>query len=168
MTISESGPPVRAMLPTLVLALLPVLVPPAGAQTCAAPVPIPADPIPVSGDTCLVPNSLPTIGPIPSPHNDFVLTFVGHPAMQGHLHVQGHFDGAVYLLPGTCDASTEPVVAEFFAPGDAVQVPVAGLQLQPYYVVVTGDPGSLPNTCGQFLLVAQTQIADVIFQDDFE
>lgn len=158
--------PGLSQLAVMVLALL--LVPPVGAQTCAAPVPINSPMPPLSDDTCAWPNSLVTIGSIPSPQNDFVLSFVGHPSLQGQLHVEGDFEGAVYLLPGTCNATTDPVAVGFFGAGGNATLPVTGLPQQPYYVVVTGAPESLPTTCGQFLLLAQIQIVDVVFQDGFE
>ncbi len=128
----------------------------AGAQTCAAPLPLMAGLWANAGDTCTASNPLPNLGGIfVSTQNDIVYSYVATGAEKFTIINSGGFagsDATVLLLPQCTQTASLLAYGMPGLPMDTSGVTTPG---NTYFVVVTGDPGGTPNGCGQYHMTVQ-------------
>ena len=124
----------------------------ASAQDCATPLRIHSNEQGIAGDTCVAGNSLPTYGGTGSPQNDIVYSYINFDGFADiSIAATGGYAGttaALFTLPA-CTPSTDPIA--FGAPGTPMRLRNLSNN-QPYYVIVTADPGGPNSGCGQYTI----------------
>jgi hypothetical protein len=143
----------------IALFMLPVV---AGAQTCATPIAM-ANKSTLAGNTCSAPkgtgaNSLAAYGGTPSPQNEVVYSFVAQDASTNiAIADDGKFGAAVFLMPGPCGTSTDPVALGY---AGTPMVATGLTKGQTYYVIVAADPSGKAAACGAYSLTISGKAAD--------
>ena len=125
------------------------------AQTCASPLPLVSGTWAYTGDTCSASNPLAAFGALISQQNDIVYSYVASGSEVFTIASNGGFfsgDPLVLLLPW-CSNSADPI--EFGMQGTSMNTSGVTVPGQQYYVIVTADPSSPSNACGQYLMTVQ-------------
>jgi hypothetical protein len=109
------------------------------AQTCASAVTIASDSSYVS-DTTGTTNWMTSFGPLVSPSNDMLYTFVAGAQPLGHINpTASSYQFAMYLIPSCSDAGTEPSpIKATSTVGTAIELQTGITQGTQYYLAVTG------------------------------
>lgn len=122
------------------------------AQTCGAPLPMMTD-TDVAGDTCSAENTITGFGPLPSPHNDIVYSFVAQGANATlTVDAAGGYDYGLILVDACNPISPAPLNATT-GPGNGGNFQLTGLtDGSTYYVVMTGNPNNANAQCGTYTI----------------
>lgn len=120
------------------------------AQTCASPIQIFSD-TPFNGDSCTADNTITGFGPLPSPHNDVVYSFVAQGANATlTMNAAAGYDYAVLLIDA-CSAIAPAPLNGSTGPANGGNFQLSGLtDGNTYYVVVTGNPSNAAAQCGSY------------------
>lgn len=123
------------------------------AQTCASPLDI-GSPGAVSGDTSTAENTIAGFGPLPSPHNDIVYSFVAEGANATITVSAASYDYGVVLIQTCAGVSSAPIQASTGpGPGGAFTIATDSLvDGTTYYIVVTGNPSVDTPVAGTFTM----------------
>lgn len=111
----------------------------AHAQTCAAAVTIFSNTT-FTSDTTATTNWMTSFGPLVSPSNDMLYTFVAGPQPLGTITpTASSYQFAAYLIPSCADAGTEPSPIKATATvGTAIDLSTGITSGSTYYLAVTG------------------------------
>ena len=130
------------------------LVSAAGAQTCQTPLPINSN-VANFGNTCTAPNSLPSYGPLPSPHRDVIYTFsntwYSRTTSLTFWSDSPGFSPTVLILGSPCSMNSPILAIGETQPPAAGFIDLSDLPYGTYYVAMTTDLTEYdPNVCGEF------------------
>ena len=93
-----------------------------------------------TADTIAAPNWMSSFGPLNSPSNDVVYTFVAGPDVSGFITpIASNFDFAMYLIP-SCESGTEPSpIGATATIGRGIDLATSGVTSgNTYYLAITG------------------------------
>ena len=122
------------------------------AQTCDSPLQLTVGTH--SGDTTTAANTIAGFGPLPSPHNDIVYSFVAEGADSTITVTESNYDYAVVVISACDGVSPAPLFAST-GPAAGGEFQLGGLtDGATYYVVITGNPSVDQPQNGTFTLTA--------------
>lgn len=106
----------------------------------------------VNGDSCTSGNPIGALGPLPSPHNDVIYSFVAQSANATITVPAASYDYGVFLTSGCAGTTPAPSQATT-GPSPGGSFPVSGLTNgQTYYIIVSGNPSVDTPACGTYSL----------------
>jgi hypothetical protein len=115
----------------------------------------------VNGDTCnggAANNPIGGFGPLPSPHNDYIYSFVAEGADATINVPAASYDYGVFLTTNCAGTTAAPMQA-VTGPGVGGSFPVSGLQDgTTYYIIVSGNPSVDTPACGTYTIDVDGQL----------